>query len=133
MKKVWTAKDVEFLQMIAQEPVSISTPIGTGDTDQDTELGDMLPDTQPGPEELASINIRNELLNNIIKEYLDPREQIVITMRYGLLTGKTMTLEEVGEKFGVTRERIRQVENKALRRLRHALVVRKHLSLGDIL
>lgn len=133
MKKVWTAKDVEFLQMLMIEPVSISSPIGNPDTEQDTELRDMIPDQQPGPEELASIAFRNKVLEDTIEEYLCPREQIVIKMRYGLITGHQMTLEEVGDKFGVTRERIRQIEAKALRRLKIALVNRKHLSFGDML
>ena len=117
VKKIWTAKDVEFLQIIAQDIVSLNTLVGGPETDPETELVDCIADTQPGPEELTmKDNVRNVILK-IIKE-LEPREQRILMMRFGFYDGNAMTLEEIGKKVKVTRERIRQLEKKALRKIK---------------
>ena len=101
---------------IAQEPVSLETPIGEED---DSHLGDFIKDERNlSPEEFAT----NEMLKDEISQVLETlteREEKVIRLRFGLEDGKPRTLEEVGQMFGVTRERIRQIEAKALRKLRH--------------
>ena len=101
---------------IAQEPVSLETPIGEED---DSHLGDFIPDTDaPAPAETVAATLLKEQLMEVIGS-LTPREAKVLRLRYGLDDGKARTLEEVGREFNVTRERIRQIEAKALRKLRH--------------
>lgn len=101
---------------IAQEPVSLETPIGEED---DSHLGDFIPDDDaPAPAEAVASTMLKEQLMEVL-ESLTPREAKVLTLRYGLDDGKARTLEEVGKEFNVTRERIRQIEAKALRKLRH--------------
>jgi len=107
---------VEDILKIAQEPVSLNTPIGT---EEDSHLGDFIQDedaTQPA--EVASYTLLREQLEEVLTT-LTPREEQVLRMRFGLIDGKSHTLEEVGREFDVTRERIRQIESKALRKLRH--------------
>ena len=107
---------VEEILKIAQEPVSLETPIGEED---DSHLGDFIQDDDASqPAEEASYTLLREQLEEVLKT-LTPREEQVLRMRFGLLDGKPHTLEEVGKKFDVTRERIRQIESKALRKLRH--------------
>ena len=107
---------VEEILKIAQEPVSLETPIGEED---DSHLGDfILADDASQPAEEASYTLLREQLEEVLKT-LTPREEEVLRMRFGLIDGKPHTLEEVGKKFDVTRERIRQIESKALRKLRH--------------
>ena len=104
------------IQKIAQDPVSLETPIGEED---DSHLGDFIPDDDsPSPQDAASYTMLREQLNEIM-ETLTPREAKVLRLRFGLDDGKARTLEEVGKEFNVTRERIRQIEAKALRKLRH--------------
>ena len=101
---------------IAQEPVSLETPIGE---EEDSPLGDFIPDDEaPAPEESAAITILKEQLTEVL-DTLTPREEKVLRLRFGLDDGRARTLEEVGREFNVTRERIRQIEAKALRKLRH--------------
>ena len=101
---------------IAQEPVSLETPIGE---EEDSHLGDFIPDDEaPAPEESAAITILKEQLTEVL-DTLTPREEKVLRLRFGLDDGRARTLEEVGREFNVTRERIRQIEAKALRKLRH--------------
>ncbi|MBQ9989077.1 MAG: RNA polymerase sigma factor RpoD [Clostridia bacterium] len=101
---------------IAQEPVSLETPIGE---EEDSHLGDFIPDDDaPAPEEAASFTLLKEQLMDVLST-LTPREEKVLRLRFGLDDGRARTLEEVGKVFNVTRERIRQIEAKALRKLRH--------------
>ena len=101
---------------IAQEPVSLETPIGE---EEDSHLGDFIPDEDaPAPAEAASFTLMREQLKDVL-DTLTPREEKVLRLRFGLDDGHQRTLEEVGKEFNVTRERIRQIEAKALRKLRH--------------
>ncbi len=101
---------------IAQEPVSLETPIGE---EEDSHLGDFIPDEDaPAPAETAAFTLLKEQLMNVL-DTLTPREEKVLRLRFGLDDGRARTLEEVGKEFNVTRERIRQIEAKALRKLRH--------------
>ena len=107
---------VEEILKIAQEPVSLETPIGE---EEDSHLGDFIQDEGISePAEAASYNLLREQLVDVLKT-LTPREETVLRMRFGLEDGHPRTLEEVGKEFNVTRERIRQIESKALRKLRH--------------
>ena len=107
---------VEEIMKIAQEPVSLETPVGE---EEDSHLGDFLPDSDASqPPEEASHTLLHEQLEDVLAT-LTPREQQVLRMRFGLQDGKPHTLEEVGKEFDVTRERIRQIESKAPRKLRH--------------
>ena len=107
---------VEEIQRIAQEPVSLETPIGE---EEDNQLGDFLEDKEmPNPEEVAASLILREQLEEMLAD-LGEREREVLRLRFGLEDGHAHTLEDVGKRFGVTRERIRQIEAKALRKLRH--------------
>lgn len=107
---------------IAQEPVSLETPIGE---EEDSHLGDFIPDDDaPAPAEVAAFTLLKEQLMDVL-DTLTPREEKVLRLRFGLDDGKARTLEEVGREFNVTRERIRQIEAKALRKLRHPSRSRK--------
>jgi RNA polymerase primary sigma factor len=116
------ANRVEQIMRISQEPMSLETPIGS---EEDSYLGDFIKDeTMPEPDDAASAQLLREQLRSILKS-LNHRERQVLEMRFGLKDGQSHTLEEVGQAFGVTRERIRQIEAKALRKLRHPLRSRK--------
>ena len=107
---------VRDILKIAQEPVSLETPIGE---EEDSHLGDFIPDEDASePSEAASFSLLREQLEEVL-ETLAPREKTVLELRFGIVDGRTRTLEEVGKEFNVTRERIRQIEAKALRKLRH--------------
>ena len=107
---------------IAQEPVSLETPIGE---EEDSHLGDFIPDDDaPAPAEAAAFTLLKEQLMSVLST-LTPREEMVLKLRFGLEDGRARTLEEVGKEFKVTRERIRQIEAKALRKLRHPSRSRK--------
>ena len=107
---------VRDILKIAQEPVSLETPIGE---EEDSHLGDFIPDEDASePAEAASYTLLKEQLMEVLGT-LTPREEKVLRLRFGLEDGRTRTLEEVGKEFNVTRERIRQIEAKALRKLRH--------------
>lgn len=129
-KKVYTAKDVLYIQSLMQDVISLNTKIGTPE-DPDIELGDLIADTAPSPEELVARDDRNRQIRVLIKRALTPLEEKVICMRYGLDNGEFMTLEKIGKYFGVTRERIRQVEAKALRKLRFKFT-KNNINLEDI-
>ena len=107
---------VREILKIAQEPVSLETPIGE---EEDSHLGDFIEDdTASEPSEAASFTLLKEQLVDVLST-LTPREEKVLKLRFGIEDGRTRTLEEVGKEFNVTRERIRQIEAKALRKLRH--------------
>ncbi|AEE95519.1 RNA polymerase sigma factor RpoD [Mahella australiensis] len=107
---------VRDIMKIAQEPVSLETPIGE---EEDSHLGDFIPDDDaPAPAEAAAFTLLKEQLMDVL-DTLTPREEKVLRLRFGLDDGRARTLEEVGKEFDVTRERIRQIEAKALRKLRH--------------
>lgn len=110
------AEKVREILKIAQEPVSLETPIGE---EEDSHLGDFIPDEDASePSEAASFSLLREQLEEVL-DTLAPREKKVLELRFGIVDGRTRTLEEVGKEFNVTRERIRQIEAKALRKLRH--------------
>lgn len=107
---------VREIMRVAQEPVSLETPIGE---EEDSHLGDFIPDDDaPAPADAASHTLLKEQLSDVL-DTLTPREEKVLRLRFGLEDGRSRTLEEVGKEFNVTRERIRQIEAKALRKLRH--------------
>ncbi len=105
---------VEHIMKISQETVSLESPVGE---EEDSNLGDFIPSAEHGPEEQAIYQLLRDHVGEFL-QYLSPREQKILRMRFGLDDGRTHTLEEVGEEFGVTRERIRQIEAKALQRLK---------------
>ena len=110
------AEKVREIMRVAQEPVSLETPIGE---EEDSHLGDFIPDEDaPAPSDVASHTMLKEQLAEVLST-LTPREEKVLRLRFGLEDGRSRTLEEVGKEFNVTRERIRQIEAKALRKLRH--------------
>ncbi len=111
-----STEKVEEIMRVAQEPISLETPVGEED---DSHLGDFIQDELASePADVASYMLLREQLAGVLKT-LTPREEKVLCLRYGLIDGKMHTLEEVGDEFQVTRERIRQIEAKALRKLRH--------------
>ena len=111
-----SADKVREIMKASQDPVALETPIGEED---DSHLGDFIPDdSSPTPAEAVSYQLLREQLNKVLHT-LTPREEMVIKLRFGLEDGRTRTLEEVGKEFNITRERIRQIEAKALRKLRH--------------
>ena len=110
------AERVREIMRIAQDPVSLETPIGE---EEDSHLGDFIPDDDaPAPADAASLMLLKEQLNEVLSTLTD-REAKVLRLRFGLEDGRSRTLEEVGKEFDITRERIRQIEAKALRKLRH--------------
>jgi RNA polymerase primary sigma factor len=111
-----TVDKVREIMRISQEPVSLETPIGE---EEDSHLGDFIPDEDaPAPVDATSHVLLREQLSDVLSS-LTPREEMVLRLRFGLVDGRSRTLEEVGKEFNVTRERIRQIEAKALRKLRH--------------
>ena len=111
-----TPEKIREIMKISQSPVSLEKPIGE---EEDSQLGDFIPDEDaPSPDEQAANTLLKEELLNVLSE-LSPREEEVLKLRFGLKDGRTRTLEEVGKVFDVTRERIRQIEAKALRKIRH--------------
>lgn len=116
---------VREILRISQEPVSLETPIGE---EEDSHLGDFIPDDDAlSPDDAASSALLKEQIQQVLNSTLTPREAKVISLRFGLETGVPMTLEDVGKKFNITRERIRQIEAKALRKIRRPGAI-KHLN-----
>jgi len=110
------SKKVQWMLRIARCPLSLEKPVGE---ERDSELGDFIPDEElPAPQEAAAQTVLRDEIERMLTS-LSPREARVLELRFGLLDGRTHTLKEVGEKFGVTRERIRQIETEALERLRN--------------
>ena len=119
---VYTPERIREIEKVSQEPVSLETPVGE---EEYSHLGDFLPDdTVPAPAEAASQQLLREQVEDVLAS-LTARERRVLQLRFGLEDGRSRTLEEVGREFGVTRERIRQIEAKALRKLRHPSRSRK--------
>jgi len=119
--RIASSKVRDILRMV-QEPMSLEMPVGTEET---SSLGDFIEDeTVPGPADETSKQLLREQMKDIL-DSLTPRERNVLRLRFGLEDGQSRTLEEVGQKFGVTRERVRQIEAKALRKLRHPLRSRR--------
>jgi RNA polymerase primary sigma factor len=117
-----TPQKVENMIQVARRPLSLETPT---DDEEDSVLGDFIQDEEvPAPDETATYNLLREHLESVLNG-LPPREVRILQLRYGLLDGQAYTLEEVGRKMGVTRERVRQIEAQALSRLRHPAVRRK--------
>jgi len=113
------------LKKISQETVSIDAEVGDEKDDSDSSLKDFIEDTESAmPSEVAGRQLLKEYVAEILQE-LDPREQKILRMRFGLEDGVTHTLEEVGAEFGVTRERIRQIEAKALERIKEHRMISK--------
>ena len=111
-----TVEKVREIMKISQEPVSLEKPIGE---EEDSHLGDFIPDEDaPSPADQAAFTLLKEELSAALRRDLTLREEKVLRLRYGLDDGRSRTLEEVGKEFNVTRERIRQIEGKALRKLR---------------
>ena len=117
-----TPQKVENMIQVARRPLSLETPT---DDEEDSVLGDFIEDDEfPAPDETATYNLLREHLESVL-DGLPPREVRILQLRYGLLDGQAYTLEEVGRKMGVTRERVRQIEAQALSRLRHPAIRRK--------
>ena len=118
-KEEWTPEKVIKVQRLMQDVVSLNTVIDSKDGDGDTEIGDLIEDTEsPSAEELMIRDDRHRFLLEIMHKCLSPRDIKVMCMRYGFDDGEPKTLEEIGIAFNVTRERIRQIESHALRRLK---------------
>lgn len=137
MSKKWTEKDVskvlELVNML--NVVSLNQQLPTRNPnaggDETPELGDIIPDTENDPQDIVEQHDKENILRKALL-YLGPREQKIIELRYGLADGIARTLEEVAQMYGVTRERIRQVERRALQKLKIALRVKLKLKQGDI-
>jgi RNA polymerase primary sigma factor len=112
------ASKIEWMQTVSWRPLSLEQPVGE---EEDSEFGSLIEDeTEPSPSQTVIETLLRDKVEQVLST-LTPREQRIIRLRFGLVNGKSYTLEEVGQKFGLTRERIRQIENRALRRLRHPL------------
>lgn len=118
-KRTYTEDDIRFIQSLMQPLVSLNKKLTPQDGAEEAEFGDFIVDTAPSPEEVYAVKHRKKAINGYLTEYLSPREEIIIRMRYGLNDGIPMTLEDIGKKFDLTRERIRQIESVALRKLKH--------------
>lgn len=120
-----TAKDVEWIKILSEPIVSLNAPVKVGEYGEDVdELGSFIVDSEPGPEEQFLEVERRERLDKYLKEFLPERSVQIIRMRYGLDDGHFKTLEEVAKELGITRERVRQIEATALRRLRGKFMYR---------
>jgi RNA polymerase primary sigma factor len=115
-------KKVEYMMKVAKRPLSLELPT---DEEGDSTLGDFIEDDEaPPPDDSATYNLLKEHLISVLDD-LPPREVRILQLRYGLLDGKSYTLEVVGRKMGVTRERVRQIEAQAISRLRHPAIKRR--------
>lgn len=114
--KKWTPKEIERILLLSQDIVSLNTLVGAVDGDADTEIGDLIPDPDPGPDEILLKGERITHVHECLDSAMKPKEAQVLRMRFGIGEYPIMTLEEVGEILGITRERVRQIENRALRK-----------------
>ena len=119
--KVLTGKDIERILLIAQDVISLNTRV-SNDPDSEAELFDYLEDPDPTPDEIVIREDRKAQIMNVLLKNLNPREAKVIILRFGLETDNPMTLEEVGRELGITRERVRQIEERTLRKLRYHFI-----------
>lgn len=124
-RREYTGKDIEQIMLLAQSVISLNTLIKRGDGEEETELGDFIEDPGPTPEEEAMMANRHDVLMNYLQKYLSPRERKVIILRFGLENDRPMTLGDVGREYNITRERVRQIEAKAIRKLKVAFVKNK--------
>lgn len=119
MAKQYTAKEIEQIMLLMQDTVSLNTPIGIlEDGEMPDELLDFIPDDSPSPEEELLEKNKTIVIEKFMKKCLNDREQLVIRARFGLDDGHYRTLEDVGQMLGITRERVRQIELRAIRKLR---------------
>lgn len=118
MAEVWTRQKVEEALLLAQDAISLNTLIGIDEKGNETELEDFIEDVEPSPEEEFLRAETRETLMGYVDKYLSPRDADIIRMRYGIDRDVPMTLEEIGQQLGLTRERVRQREQKALRKLK---------------
>lgn len=125
MKKTYTTEEIEWLLNLSKDVVSLNTPMAVEQDDAHTELGDFIVDPNPGPDDELLQSNRASLLYKYLNQYLNTREQTVICKRFGLEDGVCYTLEEVGQHFGLSRERVRQIEARALRKLRYGFMKNK--------
>lgn len=131
MAEVWTREKVEEALLLMQDTVSLNTPIGTDERGGETELEFLIEDTSPSPEELAIQEQTGQKLREYMAKYLKVKELEVLERRFGLNDNVCMTLEEIGQEFGITRERVRQLEERGLRRLRQ-IFLQKNITMEDI-
>lgn len=133
MGKKWTEQDVlKIMEIMRQlDCISINTEVKSSDNEVAGEIGDFVIDHKPGPQELAEQTDLHRFIMEAISK-LPPRQQAVIKLRYGLENGSPMTLEEIGKYYSVTRERIRQIEKKALSKLRWLLLTKYKINRGDL-
>ena len=119
MEKVYTGKDIEQILVLSQNVISLNTPVKNDETQEsEIELGDYIEDPSPTPEEQFIIEEKQRRVMSLLDKYLNKRERDIIVSRFGLETGKAMTLDKIGEQYGICRERVRQIEAHALRKLR---------------
>lgn len=126
-KSSYTAEDIKKLQQIMEMTNVSSLSAPAGDAEKAGEIGDFIIDESPSPQELVEIEERKKFLLEAVHDCLKPREERVIIELYGLKSGQRKTLQEVGEMFNVTRERIRQIEAKALRHLKWYIMTKKKI------
>lgn len=131
MAEVWTREKVEEALLLMQDTVSLNTPIGADERGGETELEFLIEDTSPSPEELAIREQTGQKLREYMAKYLKAKELEVLERRFGLNDNVCMTLEEIGQEFGITRERVRQLEERGLRRLRQ-IFLQKNITMEDI-
>jgi RNA polymerase primary sigma factor len=131
LAEVWTRQKVEEALLLMQDAVSLNTFVGIDEKGNETELEDFIEDVEPSPEdEFLRAETRGKLTSYVDK-YLSQRDANIIKMRFGFDTETPATLEEIGQQFGLTRERVRQIEQRALRKLRVALM-RNNIKPEDI-
>lgn len=122
-KEKWTPEKVIEIQKIMQDVISLNATLDSKDGEGETEIGDLIEDTEsPSAEELMIIDDRHRFLLEAMRKCLSPREMKIMCMRYGFSDGEPKTLEEIGITFNVTRERIRQIESHAIRRLKGYMI-----------